>query len=809
MGYRIFLTDGIDTAEMDTENIDTKSIFALLDLQDIGSKKNDIQTLTFKGTKTNNEAFGSFFDFSRESNVSFSNNLFFNYNPLKAVKTYIYEDTELIFVGDLRLTEINVDSGGAVIYNCVVATKLTLLKTALSDKYLADLDFTDLRHHYCLDKIQGWTDSDYTYIETYDPATGTYSSSLTPYGTGYIYPLIDYGFRYSGTSDAVFGGLSIPQENTINIKNFKPALFLREYFNRIFNQEVLNGYTYEIKGSQSFTDMFNQVIIPETNEDVYDKLTGVTTTFSLPAAQLPYSPNIQKRYFDAPQSVNFAQIYLRTDEVVFPPLGPLDNYFQQGTSDYFIKANRNIRTSAKLELEYSITALTNVTDITYVSFRILKTSNEVAFSTFADTYSVNIISEVGSNTISIPTPPGINQEISGTTTIDVDTFSINAGEYLAVAVSFRCDGITPPLNTTVVYKTSFRKSKLSLPGSSGDTLNYLSIPSSACTTTSDIIAPKAPVNVKQLDFLKSIINQFNFVVYTEKDNYRHFIFELYDDFYAKMVPQYLITNAVDWTNKIDYTKGLQIKPNIELPKSYLYTYKSDIDFLNTTYKTKYNEIYGQFSFNDELGLVDQKKVELLFAPTIIASINNISMPLYYKVDNNVVKTTKIVPRILYYNGYYKYNNAGFSLNYWIAYQPENSTYIEALMNFPEAYPQVSNYYIDQVSLPTNLYNYEVINDIHFNQPREIYFQNVNNKFTNVPNSYTNYYINQVTELTDENVIFVDCDVYLTEFDIANLDLSVPVYIQTGNNNGAYFKIINVEYENKDLPSRVKLQKIVI
>jgi len=806
MAYRIFLTDGIDTAEMDTENIDTKTIFALLDLQDIGSKKNDIQTLTFKGTKKNNEAFGSFFDFSRESNVSFTNNLFFNYNPLKAVKTYVYEDTELIFIGDLRLTEINVDVNGVVIYNCVVATKLTLLKTALSDKYMADLDFTDLRHRYCWPNISGWNikapgDIGSTDIEIYDVDTDTYSTIEAEYGTGYVYPLIDYGFRFEGTGTASYSGATISQKNMLNLNNFKAAIFLKEYLNRIFSQDVLDGFTYEIKGSPIFLQQFNQVIIPETNEDV------TTPLFDI---DLQYFPDEEPTV----QTVNRVDLFTGryyTEYIslldIYSPTPPY--YFQLTNGDNFLKALRNITSSVKLKFDYSITTsnYTSPTNIMYVSFRINKTSNAESYNPVNGT--LNILNTIAD--ITIPINWVAPTTYTGTSEIIIDNFSINRDEYLLANVSYT---MINPISSafSVILTNTISNMSITFPGRTGDTFNILSIPSSACTESTDIVAPKPPVNVKQLDFLKSVINQFNFVVYTLKDNYKHFIFELYDDFYAKTTPQNLITNSVDWTNKIDYTRGLQIKPNIELPKSYLYTYKSDIDVLNAKYKTKYNEIYGQFSFNDELGLVGQKKVELLFAPTPIASINNIELPLYYKVDsdNSTVRTTKIVPRIIYYNGYDNYNNVSNS-NYYVAYQPIKTgstnptiSILQPLFN----YPNCSNYYY-KTDDPFYIVQSVPSNDIHFNQPKEIYFQNVNNLFNNLPNSYTNYFINQVTELTDENVIFVECDVYLTEFDINNLDLSVPVYIQTGNNNGAYFKIINVEYENKDLPSKVKLQKIVI
>jgi hypothetical protein len=797
MAYRIFLTDGIDTAEMDTENIDTKTIFALLDLQDIGSKKNDIQTLTFKGTKKNNEAFGSFFDFSRESNVSFTNNLFFNYNPLKAVKTYVYEDTELIFVGDLRLSEINVDVNGVVIYNCIVATNLTLLKTALSDKYLANLDFNFMQHRYCWNTIyNSWVEGNNA-PELYDSTTDTYTQTNQGYGVGYCYPLADYGYRFNATT-STWSGNTIQATNIISLRNLKPAVFVRQYLDSIFGQSVLSGYTYEIKGSTGFTNMFNQIVIPETNEITQVSLQAISATTTQQPTGYTYNFEFTEADFRPGDGSNFLYSYVNVPNITNPTNG---NFYFTGYTAFSktigLKSLRTIKTSINLEIDVDITTYP------YPPIPINKTTTvDFLLKQITSTSDVILVRK----TVTRP----YNSTGNFTDELYIQDVEISKGDviYYQFKIVQALGAIVSP---NIAVELNYNKLKLSLPGKQTDNLIYNIEPNITCSEENTFI-PTAPVNVKQLDFLKSIINQFNFVVYTEKNNYKHFIFELYDDFYVRTLPQYLITNSLDWTNKIDYTRGLQIKPNIELPKSYLYTYKSDVDYLNVFYKNKFNEIYGQFSFNDELGLVDQKKIELLFSPTVMTTINGIMKPLYYIVQNNTITPNKINPRIVYYNGYQLYDNTvgtNFGSTY-IGYEENGTTGITTLLEL-DNYPQISNYYLTNLYSGSTITGYTVQNDIHFNQPREIYYINTNNNFnvSNLSNSYQNYFINQITELTDENVIFVECDVYLSEFDIGNLDLSVPVYIQTGNNNGAYFKIINVEYENKDLPSKVKLQKIVI
>ena len=120
------------------------------------------------------------------------------------------------------------------------------------------------------------------------------------------------------------------------------------------------------------------------------------------------------------------------------------------------------------------------------------------------------------------------------------------------------------------------------------------------------------------------------------------------------------------------------------------------------------------------------------------------------------------------------------------------------------YPQASNYFIKPNTGFTS--GYEVIQNMHFNEAKEVYFD-YSDDYQNSPNSYNLYYIQSVTDLTNLDVTYVEANVLLSPVDIANLDLRIPVYIQTGENNGAYFKVLKVEYQEKDKPSQVLLQKI--
>ncbi|RYF97932.1 MAG: hypothetical protein EOO02_19950 [Chitinophagaceae bacterium] len=115
------------------------------------------------------------------------------------------------------------------------------------------------------------------------------------------------------------------------------------------------------------------------------------------------------------------------------------------------------------------------------------------------------------------------------------------------------------------------------------------------------------------------------------------------------------------------------------------------------------------------------------------------------------------------------------------------------------YPQASNYYL-QNGVP--------VDDLHFGRPKEFYFP-ASNDYINANTSYTNYYMNQVSELTNINLVTIEVDMVLNELDISNLDLRTPVFIDFGEYGHGYFKVLSVEYVSNKLLSEVKLQKVVL
>ncbi len=778
MAYQVFLNDGLNTVELDTENIDIKLVFSIADIEDIAARKDKIKAIQFKGTKTNNNAFGSMFDLGRTSDVTQPSNLFFNYNPIKSVLCLVYEDSELIFKGSLRVSQITVDKIGGIIYDTITTGSVIDFKNIVQDRTLTDLDFSDLRHRYSMTNIQNSWD---TTTERYNTSTSAYTTSTFAFGSGYTYPQIDYGNVFINTGITQNSYVQRLTANHVPVKNFKPAVYVTEYMNRIFSQSGLTGYSYSISASDSFVNMFNHLVVPDAQEGNVQSFRGGVITYSKPsplgpitdAGRLTVARNTYKLM--AINSLSLPAAYINSLQIY------------GGYSDVLF-ATRNFTSNGKLVVGISATnnqlylgaGLNGLQVIVQLVKRTAKNNNNAN-----DSWAV-----VAQNSFTI----NYNQTIYQDVTVDIGETSFLFGEQVAVRININVPysivgvTLTP---TSVSYSVS--SVVLSVPKDEQSIVRAELIPAES-NLYADAITPQPPVSVKQNDFLKGLINQFNFYVYADNDNHKHIIFEKYDDYYALTQPQYLLANALDFSSKIDYSNGFTIKSNLSLPKAYLFTNKTDADYFNELYTKRYTgEAYGQFQYNDSYGLVDVKKVELPFSSLIVANTTGTDRlyPWLYKDNSGAKQVTKTNIRLGFYNGIQACQNYQILGEAMV----ENVAVLSSLYS-GITYPQISNYYL---SGGTPVYN------LHFGTPKEYYFSADINHVT-ASTSY-DWYINQITDLTNPNLSVIECNALLNESDIANLDTKVPIYLNTGSMNGAYFKILSVSYEGSQVFSKLVLQKI--
>jgi hypothetical protein len=219
-----------------SQDLSTEYTYAIDDIQDFSSRNTNFsKTITLPGNAVNNKLFGHIFEFGSSNFYNPSaDNVGYNFNASKAASCVIYVDKIQIFKGILRLLEITIDRG-SIEYECAVFGELGGFISAVGNKKIEELDFSQYNHQWTRDNI----------VNSWEQASGTTAS-----GYGYYYPLIDYG-QYSENS-----------KRDWRIGAFRPALFVREYMHKIITNA---GYTY----TSSFfdSDFFKRLIIPNNQKN--------------------------------------------------------------------------------------------------------------------------------------------------------------------------------------------------------------------------------------------------------------------------------------------------------------------------------------------------------------------------------------------------------------------------------------------------------------------------------------------------------------------------------------------------------------
>ena len=223
MSARLF----VEGYEADTlGDIDVEFTFSVADISDIERRNTSFsKTLTLPSTARNQQLFGNIFDISVSNTIIAGANIGQNFNPANQAKAQIFLDNVKIFDGVLRMSKIS-NKSGDIVYEVNMFGRLRDILDALGDLTLADLNFDDYDH-------------------TYNQANIEASWARTEWVSGaqnYVYPLVDYGYS----------------ANNINypLKNFKPAVFVTEILERIFEEAE-----FEIKEPKFFESFFFKKLI--------------------------------------------------------------------------------------------------------------------------------------------------------------------------------------------------------------------------------------------------------------------------------------------------------------------------------------------------------------------------------------------------------------------------------------------------------------------------------------------------------------------------------------------------------------------
>ncbi len=281
-----------------------------------------------------------------------------------------------------------------------------------------------------------------------------------------------------------------------------------------------------------------------------------------------------------------------------------------------------------------------------------------------------------------------------------------------------------------------------------------------------------PLNIKQKDFLMSIINMFNLVMEPSKANFFPNILNIQtrDNYYDAGVVK-------DWSGKVNYneTYNLQILGESQ-NRSFSFKYKDDSDFYNQSYRNKYVESYGSYKYiNDNDFVTGNKKIEMIFSPTPLVNIINSKgfiIPKIHKVSGDRFVKGESNMRIV------QRTDAGVLQNTYGEYWRlgKTGTTVFAPVNYKFGYyPYVGHF--DNPFTPTF--------DLNFGQTSELFYPS-NETITN-QNLFNKYWYRQMNEYSHKDSRIVTYNMYLKPQDIYDFKFNDKIFI-----DGQYFKVMKIE-----------------
>jgi len=569
--------------------------FSVGEIRDITKRTGTFsKTIVLPSTDNNNRILNHYYDVNIQAGTFDVSKL--TYCQVLQNDVIILEDAilQLISVNKSQSTDAHEQ---VVNYEVLIKDTKAELFTSITNAELTDLDFSDLNH---------FTNSG-VIVSTF---TNTEAN-----GFKYVMPYANAG------------------SNSYNASQFKPAIYAKTYFDRIFANA---GFTYEWAGLQDAR--FDKLIIPYNGEA--NQIDWTDYKVKANASHITT--------FSQPTSGNFVAFF--ENLTAWTETLDLQNIFNPVTGIYTAPTDVDPNASQSYEFKFNVTY-----EVSFFN----PNANPVQPNIFNSqvgqyvpqprtfTPYIQAVNPAGTGASSTLTPIIISSPLASGTTI-FGTYSntgittpsgyISTGNQLRTRVG---------LNSNMTFGTYQWRTAAGTPVKVDINIDIIDIsleivPNSNVQPVSGnlLMNEYVPQKVKQSDFVKAIFTMFNLFADIDPDNPTNIILTHRDEYYDNGAEK-------DWTYKLakDREQNLEFLPDVS-SKRLILTYKQDDDTPNTLYYGATKEIYGQqeYIFNSEY-VRDIETKEILFSPTPIAQTTfGAVVPM---IDGQAPKTNI---RILYDGG---------------------------------------------------------------------------------------------------------------------------------------------------------------
>ena len=574
------------------------------ELNDITVKNSAFtKTFTLPGSKKNNEIFNFYYDI---------NSVPTTFNPNNKFATIVTWQGYELLQGYIRLDSVSINNG-EIIYQVTFYNQIGNLAANIGDKFLVELDLSDLDHPYNDDVILQ-SNLDYNLISLTGSTNYPYQNGKTMWGLfniGYEYlsgttlnknvtPLIQFTPTLSGSSYSPESGYFDYSGTPVHDYYFKPSIQVKELYTRIVNEAG-----YKIESNFFDTAYFERYYLPMKflDETIYSRNSIVPCyTFS----------NSDITLFADPFGLTLN-----------PSSGVTCNTLGYTATTTNILTPEQYTGTFTWRFTFSVTPTLPCgggnAPYLYLIFSDTVGANDVIY--------YNTFCENGETTVSI------NQDfiITGASSL----------AFILVGDSVKVKNFT----AEIVNSPRF------IP--QGSNINYgLEFP---------------PNDYKQIDFIQSINRFFNLVVVPSPEKPDYLIVEPIVDYIGK-------GRTLDWTTKIDYSQTQQIVPTTTLINGTLnFNFLLDRDYANQDFNKQSNRVFGTQKVNLNLEYKNSTTdFNSMFASPIDITINNVFSPQITVSSMSNVRTLdqngqsiqtfvpfKILPKLIFRGLTLPVDNYGF------------------------------------------------------------------------------------------------------------------------------------------------------
>ena len=560
--------------------------FAVGDIRDLTKRSGAFsKTITLVGSKNNHELLNHYYDVNISAGT-------FDINALTKCSV-IQNNVPIMEDALLQLLSVNKNQQTdayeqAVEYEVLIKDTRVEFFTAIANKDLTDLDFTDLNHIFSAADI-----------------VATFDNTITD------------GFKYV---------LPYDTDNIYNVRQMKPAIYAKTYFDRIF---ATAGFQYE--WSDLASARFDKLLIPYNG----DSNTFDTADYLVEATNSAF------------EVVTSTQSSGSEDNVIgWTELTDIQGSFNPTTGVYTIPITTNGAAGEGYTMEYEVnydfildnTTANSVTNTahnwtggSFIMAQFGTYQGQLSYitpqqylpfnSTLAPGQNV-LVSATKNGTLPITNTSGVfNFLVAGT------SFEIMMGNYNSYTSWFDIT-TSAPAAVNIVFKVNSLRVRI--------------LPTANIQVIGGILGMNqyVPLKIKQSDYIKSIFQMYNLYADTDVDQPNKLILRHRDEYYDSGAEK-------DWSQKLmkDREQNLIFLPDLSSKKLKL-TYKPDKDSPNAVYTQMTDEIYGQleYTFDNEY-VRDTDTKEIIFSPTPVVAT---TFDAYVPSLNGEAPKTNI--RILYDGG---------------------------------------------------------------------------------------------------------------------------------------------------------------